>query len=401
MSTLVVKGPLAVAHGAMRLFFVLFMGRMDRSGHNESLAAQSSNEHKVLGFNMQVVQRKGQSFPPAVATEAGHGFFFFGGSPVCAHEFRSAVAIDAGHAFLLVDVRGQLVKLNPVRPGFRVVGAVWGTVFQVEIVLEAAMVIRAHEVAVMAVQTLAVGWGFAEPVACHLAAFVSEMAGGAPGAARRFRITVTGIVHMAVEAAAAQKVIDQIERGDYCFMGRDFPESGKGGLGAKGGPNGIDFVMQGKMGRGSSRGHLGTMAVTATFLHLIRMRRLGNESDMGLVLRCSLCVPAVAVGAGEIVVGVKPDRRVASLASGSTHNLSSIFLNSGFFRGLAFFAAGDGQEQEAEKQQDGAMFFVETKRHDRPYILGIDDFRHTTLFAAKATSRNCFGRRDLSAQMCG
>jgi hypothetical protein len=66
------------------------------------------------------------------------------------------------------------------------------------------------------------------------------------------------------------------------------------------------------------------------------------------------------------------------------------FLNSLLFRGLALPAAGKGQGKQAEKQQDGAVFFAEVKRHGGRCILRIDECsRHTTLFAAMATSRNC------------
>lgn len=81
---------------------------------------------------------------------------------------------------------------------------------------------------------------------------------------------------------------------------------------------------------------------------------------MGQLLRCSLRVSLVAGGAGEIVIGVEADLRVASLTAGLA---GRSLLNGGLFRGLALLAAGRGQGQQAEKHQNGVFFYVAAKRH--------------------------------------
>ena len=394
MGALVVKAPLAVAHGAMGLFLVLPVGRMDRLGHHEFLAGQPGGEHQPVRLDMQIVQGQGQPFAPAVAGKTGDGRGCPLGRAVPAHEFRAAVTIDAGQPFLLVDVRGQLMELDAVGPGLRGVGAVGGAVLQIEVVLKAAVIVTAHEVAVMAVQALAVRRGFAEGVAGHSTVAVCKMAGGAARAAHCFRVAVAGAVHMAAQAAAAQQVVGKVEGGGDWVVDRDFRKRGKGGLGAKGGPDGIDLVSCGEMERRGGIGHQPGMACAASFLHLVGMGGLADEPGVGLFLRCPIRVASVAAGAGEIVAGVEPDLRMAALAAGFAHGLGRSFLNSGLSRSIVFLAAGQGQSQQAEKQQDGAVFFAGTKKHGGTSILGIDECsRHTTLFTAMATSRNCTGKR--------
>ena len=390
MGALVVKGPLAVAHGAVGFFLVLPVGRMHWLGHHELLAGEPGEEDKMVRLDLEVVQGEGLAFAPTMAGKTGDGRGCALGRTVSAHEFRAAVAIDAGHAFLLVDVRGELVELDAVGPTLGGVGAVRGAVLHVEVMFKAAVIVTAHEVAVMAMQALAVRWGFDKGMAGHCAVAVSQMTSGAAGAVRRFRVAVAGIVHMAAQAAAAQQVIGKIKRGGDCVVGRDFRKRSKGGLSAKGGSDKIDLVSCCEMQRSGGLGNLLRMACAAGFLHLVRMCGLFDEPGMGLFLRCALRTSSVAVGAGEIVAGVEPDRRVATLASGLA---GRSFLSNGLFRGLAFLAPRKGQGRQAEKQQGGAGFYVAAKRHGGICILRLDEyFRHTTLFAAMATSRNCIGK---------
>lgn len=174
-------------------------------------------------------------------------------------------------------------------------------------------------------------------------------------------------------------------------MDRDFGKGGKRGLGTKTGADSVYLVFCGEMQRSGDLGHQPGMAGAAGFLHPVRMGGLGDEIGMGLLLRCPLRVSSVAAGAGEIVAGVEPDLGVAAKAAGLA---GRSFLNGDFFRGLVLPATGRGQSKQAEKRQDGAGFFVEAKRHGGTGILGIGECsRHTTLFAAMATSRNCIGQR--------
>jgi hypothetical protein len=64
---------------------------------------------------------------------------------------------------------------------------------------------------------------------------------------------------------------------------RDFREGGKGSLGAKTGPNGIDLVSRGEMEGSGDLGHQPAMAGAAGFLHPVWMGGLANESGMGLL----------------------------------------------------------------------------------------------------------------------
>lgn len=145
---------------------------------------------------------------------------------------------------------------------------------------------------------------------------------------------------MAAQAATAQQVIDKVAGRGGCFRDRDFRKGGKSTLGTKGGSDKVYLVSRGEVQRRGNLSHLAGMACAAGFLHLVWMGGLGDEPGMRLLLRCALLVASVAVGAGEIVAGVKPDFRVAAYASGrAVRN----FLRNGPFRGLALLAAGKGQ----------------------------------------------------------
>lgn len=165
---------------------------------------------------------------------------------------------------------------------------------------------------------------------------------------------------MAAQAAATEQVVGQIERRGDCQVDRDFRKRSKGGLGVKGGAHTVDFFCCGEMQGSSSLGYLSGMACAAGLLHLVRVGGLFDEPGMGLLLCCSLWVSLVAGGAGEIMAGVEPDRRMASLASGRA---GRSFLRSGLFWSLALLATGQGQGKQAEKQQDSAGFYVAAKRH--------------------------------------
>ena len=173
------------------------------------------------------------------------------------------------------------------------------------------------------------------------------MAGGAAGAAHRFRVGVAGIVHMAAQAAAAQQVVGKVKRGFDRLVDRDFRKRSKRGLGAKTGSYPIDLFGCGEMQGRGSLGHLATMACAAGLLHLVWVRWVADEPGMGLFLRCSFRVSAVAIGAGEIVAGVKSDLRMAAHTAGFT---SRGFLNNGLFWSLArLLATGKAQDKQAEK----------------------------------------------------
>lgn len=67
-------------------------------------------------------------------------------------------------------------------------------------------------------------------------------------------------------------------------MSRNFRKRGKGGLGAKGGSDGIDLVVCGEMQRRGGLGYLPGVACTAGLLHLVRMGGVADEPGMGLLL---------------------------------------------------------------------------------------------------------------------
>ena len=129
-------------------------------------------------------------------------------------------------------------------------------------------------------------------------------------------------------------------------MDRDFRKRSKGGLGAKGGADGIDLVSCGEMQRSGGLGYLPGVACAAGLLHLVWVRWVGDEADVGLVLRCSLWVPSVATGAGEIVVGVESDLPMTALAAGRA---GRYFLNGWLSRSLVLPTTGKGQDEQVEK----------------------------------------------------
>jgi hypothetical protein len=117
---------------------------------------------------------------------------------------------------------------------------------------------------------------------------------------------------MAAQAAAAEQVVGKVKGGADSFVERNLRKGTKGGLGAKTGSRTVDFVSGGEMQGSGNLGHLPGMACAAGLLHLVRVGGLFDEPGMGLLLRCSLLVSAVAGGAGKIVAGVEPDLRVAA-----------------------------------------------------------------------------------------
>jgi len=90
---------------------------------------------------------------------------------------------------------------------------------------------------------------------------------------------------MATQTTATQQVIGKIEGGDNRVRDRDLAEGSKGGFGAKGGSDNVDFISGAKMQRSGSLAYLPGMAAAAEFLHLLRMGGFTDEIGVSLSLR--------------------------------------------------------------------------------------------------------------------
>ena len=101
-------------------------------------------------------------------------------------------------------------------------GGVRGSVIVIQVIFEAAVVVKSDGVAVMAGEALSVARDRQKLVRCELAVLEFKMAGGAAGAVGHRGIRVTFVIEMTTQAAASQEVVGQPE--DILrFRQRGFP----------------------------------------------------------------------------------------------------------------------------------------------------------------------------------
>lgn len=126
------------------------------------------------------------------------------------------MAVDADHPLLLMNVRGELMVLNPIGTNRRLIGGclgeVGGAVFFVEVMLKTAMIVGTHPVSVVALQTLFIVRGGQERMGCRCAVVKVKVTGRAPGSVTHKRIGIAAGVRMAAQAASAQEVVCQLQR---------------------------------------------------------------------------------------------------------------------------------------------------------------------------------------------
>ncbi len=249
-------------------------------------------EDEVAVFFGEIGCRQRLILLPAVTVVA------VGGRSPC-HQFRAKVAVDAGHTGLLVDIGGERVIFDAVRPQAVTAVSVRGTVIPVKVMLKAAVIIGAHRVAVMAVQALAVGRAADKGMGDGLAAGKFQMTGGAAGTAPGFRIAVAGGVKVAAQAAAPQHVVGQAgQRGDLLLLGHG-NEGGEILLGPEGAANDVDLVFHGEMEAVVHPGHLLRVTGATTLFHMVGMGRETDQAGMRLIGGQSRRVTAMAPGAGD------------------------------------------------------------------------------------------------------
>ena len=156
------------------------------------------------------------------------------------------MTVNTEQPFLLMNVRGQLMKFHSVRPKRGAVGPVGGPVIPVKIMLIAAMIITADKVAVMAAQAGLIGIGPDKTMIFQFAVFIGQMTGGAASAVHSGRIGIALIINMTAQTAAAQQIISQ---GQGRVRGLSFRYLGEivQLAAAKGRSHGIYLVFQGEM----------------------------------------------------------------------------------------------------------------------------------------------------------
>lgn len=161
---------------------------------------------------------------------------------VITHQLAAAVTVNADQAALAVDIGPQLVILKAIRTGLGLLIREGGAVFAVEIVLEAAVIVKADPIAVMAGQTATVVGLGEENVAGQLAVGHGEVTGGATGAVLGGGIGIAGGVEMAAQAAATEHVVGQGRQGGWWFLDRNLGEIAELFACAKGAAHQIDEI---------------------------------------------------------------------------------------------------------------------------------------------------------------
>ena len=227
------------------------------------------------------------------------------------------MAVDTQETALLVDIRCQIMRLNPVGARYTILaslGGVGGAVFPAEIMLVSAVVIAAHIVAVVTAQALLVR-GRTEGMALHFAILESQVTGAAPCAVGDGGIIVTLGKDMTAQASAAEHVVSQGKWSGDRGGNRDFPRGTQVVLCSEMAPDCVDFILKGEMQGMGGRHYLLGMAGAAGCCHSFRMAGLGDKTDMGFFDLAFIVYPFVAGNAGQLVGRIKLDSIMTPLAA--------------------------------------------------------------------------------------
>lgn len=226
------------------------------------------------------------------------------------------MAVGADKPALLVDVGRELMVLDAVRAEMLFLGGVRCAVFHVEIVLEAAVVVEADPVAIVAGEALAVSGGGEKGVRSQSAVLEVEVAGGTAGTVGDCRPVISLEEEMAAEAAPPEQVVGEGERGFRRLRLRDLQHGGEVCLGTEGAPDHVDETGQSEVACLTDVVDLLAVTCPAGRSHRIRMRGLGDQAGVGSFLVTARVVAVMAGDTGEIVAGVKLNG-VAGTATGS------------------------------------------------------------------------------------
>ena len=221
------------------------------------------------------------------------------------HQFPAGMAISADQAALLVDIGRQFVIFDAVGPEMLFPGGVGGSEIVIQVVFEAAVVVKPDGVAVMTGEALSVARDRQKLVRCELAVLEFEMAGGAAGAVGDGGIRVALVIEMTTQAAASQEVVGQPEDIPRFFGNGDLRERLQVRVRPEGAAHKIDEILQGKMRGLADFPDLLGMAGAAGGGHGIRMRRFGDQTGMGSHLVVRILVAPVTGSAGHIMVLVQ------------------------------------------------------------------------------------------------
>lgn len=101
---------------------------------------------------------------------------------------------------------------NPIRPGKRFLGGVRSSVFGVEIMLKATVIVGAYPVSVVTLQALFIAGGYKEGMRAGCAIGEIQMTGRAPRAVINIGVVVAAGIGMAAQTAPAQQVVGQLQR---------------------------------------------------------------------------------------------------------------------------------------------------------------------------------------------
>ena len=119
-----------------------------------------------------------------------------------------------------MQIRGKLMKLDAIWTKRRTVLSVGGPVLIAEVMLEPAVIIGAHDIAVMTVQAFRILWQSYKFMRNQRTARVLQVAGSAPRAPSRFRIRVAIGKKMTAQTAPPQKVFSKFKGRLWIVMNR-------------------------------------------------------------------------------------------------------------------------------------------------------------------------------------
>ena len=224
------------------------------------------------------------------------------------------MAVDTDHASLLVNICGQIVGFHTVWSGNGFAFDIGGSVFPVIIMLIATIVIAAHIVAVVAAQALSISGG-TKGMGLQFPARKGEMAGATTCAVGNRRILVTRGINMAAQAAAAEHVVGQCERGCNRSGDRDVNWCCQVILCAKMYPDRVDFFTEGEVEGMRRIGYLPGMACAAGSFHVHWVGRFSYQAGVGFIDIPFIIEAAMTGGAGQIVGRIELDHFMATCAA--------------------------------------------------------------------------------------
>ncbi len=127
------------------------------------------------------------------------------------HQFFSRMAVDAGESALLVDVWSKIVVFHAIGSEMLLFGGIGCAIFLVQVVFEAAVIVKSDPVAVVTGQALPVAGAGEKGMGRNPAVLKTEMTGGTARAVGHGGIVVSLGIQVTAQAAATEEVVGETE----------------------------------------------------------------------------------------------------------------------------------------------------------------------------------------------